>query len=205
MSETTTGVHRLLSWPRAYELLQVAVGSNSSHRRFVADYVRPAERTRLLDIGCGPAHILRALPTGVRYVGVDLNADYIAAARREWGDRGEFLCTPVSELALDDREFDVVMTMGLLHHLDDADCAGLFELVRGVLAPGGRFIAVDPAYAPGQSRVARWLIGRDRGAHVRLADAYGELARRWFPSARVSTRTDLLRVPYTHAVLEAGG
>jgi hypothetical protein len=53
--------------------------------------------------------------------------------------------------------------------------------------------------------MARWLIGRDRGAHVRGADAYAELARASFGSVRVSTRDDLLRVPYTHAVLEAGG
>jgi SAM-dependent methyltransferase len=204
MSDTTTGIRRLLSWPRAYELLQVAVGSNSSHRRFVAEYVRAVAGTRLLDIGCGPGHILRALPAGVGYVGVDLSSEYIASARREWGDRGEFVCTPVSEAHFD-RQFDVVMAMGLLHHLDDAECDELFGFTRRVLAPNGRFVAVDPAYAPGQGRIARWLIGRDRGAHVRGADAYAELARASFGSVRVSTRDDLLRVPYTHAVLEAGG
>jgi SAM-dependent methyltransferase len=202
-SGSGTGGRRLLSWPRPYKLLQVAVGSHVSHRTFVRDHVRPAAGDRLLDIGCGPGHILRALPPDLEYVGVDRSPEYIAAARRDWGERGDFVCAAVEEASFPGRRFDIVMAMGLLHHLDDSACASLFSLVDAVMAPGGRFVAVDPAYAPGQPWSARWLISRDRGAHVRGPEGYAGLARPWFRSVRLTVRSDLLRVPYTHAVLTA--
>jgi SAM-dependent methyltransferase len=202
-SDSGTGLRRLLAWPRPYELLQVAVGSHVSHRTFVRDHVRPSAGSRLLDIGCGPGHILRALPSQVAYVGLDRSPEYIAAARRDWGERGDFVCAPVEDASLDGRRFDIVMAMGLLHHLDDSESASVFALANAVLAPGGRFVAVDPAYVIGQPRSARWLISRDRGAYVREPEAYAGLARPWFGSVQVTVRSDLLRVPYTHAVLAA--
>jgi SAM-dependent methyltransferase len=202
MSESVASVKRLLSWPAAYELLQVVVGSNASHRRFVAEHVRPRPGSRVLDIGCGPAHILKALPVDTRYVGFDASPEYIAAARRRWGDRGEFHQMTVSEAALGEREFDVVLAMGLLHHLDDVEAAALTGLASTALVSGGRFVAIDPARADGQPRAARWLIERDRGEHIRSADEYAELARAPFSVVEVTIRSDLLRVPYTHAILE---
>lgn len=202
MAERTTGLTRVLAWARAYELLQVFVGSNDSHRRFVAEHVRPGSGARLLDVGCGPGHILRALPTDVHYVGVDASADYIEAARRDWGHRAEFHCARADELDLGGRRFDVVVAMGLLHHLDDAECAALIGFAQASLDPGGRLVTIDPTFAPGQARVARWLIGRDRGEHVRDTEGYQRLAGSTFPEVRAVTRDDLLRVPYTHAVLE---
>jgi SAM-dependent methyltransferase len=205
VSERTTGLTRVLARAGAYELLQVLVGSNRSHRRFVAEHVRPGPSARLLDVGCGPGHILRALPADVRYVGVDASADYIAAGRRDWGERAEFHCARADQVDFGDRRFDVVLAMGLLHHLDDGECAALFDLARGSLDAGGRLVTIDPAYAPGQARAARWLIGRDRGEHMRDTAGYRQLAGASFARVDAVTRDDLLRVPYTHAVLECGG
>src|SRR5262245_55988684 len=63
--ERRSGIRRVLGYARAYELLQHAVGSRRSHVTFVTDYVRPRPGDRILDLGCGPAHILEALPSGV--------------------------------------------------------------------------------------------------------------------------------------------
>jgi SAM-dependent methyltransferase len=196
------GTRRLLAVPRLYELLQVAVGSNASHRRFVSEYLRPRPGDRVLDVGCGTGRVLRALPPGVSYLGLDASPEYIRAAREAWGDRGEFRCVDVREAALPESSFELVMTMGVLHHLDDEGCAGLASLAARSLTPGGRFVAIEPAHAEGQGRIAGWLIGHDRGEHVRSAEGYAALARAAFPSVKASTRDDLLRVPYTHAVIE---
>jgi cyclopropane fatty-acyl-phospholipid synthase-like methyltransferase len=184
-----------------YKLLQFGVGSDRSHRRFLAEHVRVAAGSAVLDVGCGPGHILRSLPDGVRYVGIDASAEYIAAARREFGDRGEFHQVDVRRAEVPGT-FDVVVVMGVLHHLDDAACAALFGLAVSALTPAGRMVAIEPAFTARQHRVARWLIGRDRGEFVRAPEAYEALVRPWFRDVALRTRHDLLRVPYTHAVLE---
>ena len=196
-------LRQLLAVAALYDLLQIAMGSNRSHRRFVTEYLRPAPNDRLLDLGCGPGRILRALPAGVRYLGIDLSPDYIAAAEEAWGDRGEFRCADVRDVDVPAGAFDLVMTMGVLHHLDDASCERMLSTAAGALRPGGRFVAIEPARETEQPAIARWLIDRDRGDHVRSTAGYAALAALVFPTVGSTTRHDLLRVPYTHALLGA--
>ena len=128
---------RLLGHAWAYELLQFAVGSHRSHALFVAEYVRARADDRILDLGCGPGHIVRALPTYVDYVGVDSNEAYIESARARWGIRGTFRVADAREPLVFDKPFDIVLAMGVLHHLDDAGCSRLLDNAMSVLAPGG--------------------------------------------------------------------
>jgi SAM-dependent methyltransferase len=202
MPESVTGVQRVLAWPRAYNFVQDALGSVAARRRLVAEHIRPEPGCRLLDIGCGPGHILEALPADLRYVGFDASPAYVEAARHRWSDRGEFHCTTVAQADFGERRFDVVLATGILHHLDDAASDSLLALAARALAPGGRFIATDATYIRDQPRVARWLIDRDRGEHIRPAGGYADLAKPWFESVGLTVRGDFLRLPYTHAVLE---
>lgn len=72
---------------------------------------------RLLDIGCGPADILAYLPETVDYTGFDISERYIAAAQRRYGERGKFSVRPVSRIAEENGTYDIVIAIGVLHHL----------------------------------------------------------------------------------------
>jgi hypothetical protein len=63
-------------------------------------------------------------------------------------------------------------------------------------------VTVDPVFEPGQHRIARTVISRDRGQHVRTKERYAELARTAFGEVGVTVRHDLLRFPYSHCILE---
>jgi SAM-dependent methyltransferase len=202
MPDVSTAVRRLLAWPPAYHLVENALGSPSARRRLVAEHIRPRPAARLLDIGCGPADVLAALPQDVRYFGFDKNPAYVEAARRRGGDRAVLRCLSVETADVGGRQFDIVLAMGILHHLDDAAAEALLALAARSLVPAGRFIATDCTLVERQSPVARWLIERDRGEHIRLVAGYAGLAEPWFESVDVRVRGDLLRVPYTHAVLQ---
>ena len=202
MTERTSGIRSLLSIPAVYEFLQRTIGSPNVRREFIERHLRPVNGDRVLDIGCGPGHLLTYFPD-VTYVGVDPSADYIASASRRFRDRGRFSVAGVDDLdAVQLGEFDLVIAKSVLHHIDDAQARKLFAVARQVLAPAGRLVTLDAGFAPGQSVLSRFMVGQDRGANVRTADAYVELARESFEQVEATVRHDLLRVPYTHVFLD---
>ena len=99
-------------------------------------------------------------------------------------------------------EFNLVVAKSVLHHIDDAQARKLFAVARQVLAPAGRLVTLDAGFAPGQSVLSRFMVGQDRGANVRTADAYVELARESFEQVEATVHHDLLWVPYTHVFLD---
>ncbi len=196
------GLASVFELSSCYQWFQRALGGRAAHRYFVEAHVRPQPGDQLLDIGCGPAQILRLLPH-VNYVGVDLNPRYIASARTRFGGRGTFVCQSVSQMAVErPRSFDVVIAHGLIHHLDDPEAARLFEIAALALKPAGRFITLDGCFVAGQSQVAKWLLRNDRGHFVRQSAGYVSLAKHVFSNVRSVVRHDLLRTPYTHIILE---
>jgi SAM-dependent methyltransferase len=204
MTQIDTGPRALLGHPSVYRAYPTFIGTARARWEFVRTYLRLGPGDAVLDIGCGPGDLLFHVPAGCRYRGYDMSADYIRAARRRFGRRGDFLCARVGADGFEERGgFDRVMAFGLLHHLDDREAAELFRVGRQALRPGGRMVTVDPAWVPGQAGIARFLIAHDRGRNVRTPEGYCSLARQVFAEARAAVRDDLLRIPYTLVIVEA--
>lgn len=206
MSQRTTGVHAVLSHPRAYQAYQRMVGSHRLWRHIIDELALPPGG-RLLDIGCGPGDVVEYLGD-VDYVGFDLSESYIDQAEERFGHlpNRRFFAADVTTVEPDEiGPVHAVLAHGVLHHVSDEIATGVFDLGSRVLAEGGAMITVDGCYADGQSRAAKFLLDQDRGRHVRTADEYVALAARHFAEVSIDVRTDLLRIPYTMAVLRASG
>jgi SAM-dependent methyltransferase len=203
MSQKTTGWRSILSMPRIYSLCQNLLGGTRAQEEFIEKYIRPEPDMRILDLGCGPADILELLPQNIHYAGVDFSPEYIQAAKVKYGSLGEFYCRPVEEL-LDSgmTGFDLVMGLGVIHHLDDKQATSFFGTAARALNEKGRCLTVDPCLVPGQHPIARILIRMDRGQNVRSADEYSSLARIFFSQVSQNVRHDRLRLPYTHHIME---
>jgi len=205
MAQTTSGIKSVLSFSAVYDLFQNLVGASRCRAEFIASYVRARSGDRVLDIGCGTGDILEHLPR-VDYYGFDLSEEYIEAAKRRYGNRANFSCENVSLKTLEGLpDFDIVLAVGVLHHLDDQEAVALFNLAKTALKPGARLVTLDPCYAEGQSKIARLIISLDRGQNVRDRNGYERLGKLVFRHVRSNVRDDLLNMPYTHIILECRG
>ena len=199
-------ISSILSFPAGYRFFQRMIGAESSRKTYLVEHVKPSPGDKILDIGCGPGDILNHLPN-VRYTGLDISPEYIAAAKQRYGSRGRFFCGDVGLAAIEGEHssFDLVLSVGVIHHLDDAQADKLFALARRVLSPTGRLVTYDGCYVPQQSRIARWMLSKDRGKFVRTREEYLRLAAPHFSTVEPQLRHDLLRIPYTHLILSCSG
>ena len=132
-----------------------------------------------------------------------MNPEYIASARERFASRpAEFHVGDVTALGAGLSGFDRVLAFGVVDHLDDAGAENLFRSAASALKPTGRLVTIDGVFTEPQGRLARVVIAYDRGQYVRRQDAYTRLARTAFANVEPTIRHDLLRIPYTHCVLD---
>lgn len=97
---------------------------------------------RVLDVGCGNGYVLsRYARYGAEVHGVDLTATAVDLSRKRFelnGLRGDFRQIDGVHLPYPDDHFDIVCSMGVLHHI--ADPRPTIEEIARVLRPGGEVI-----------------------------------------------------------------
>lgn len=191
----------MLKSPAVYQLYQELGGFFGARLVAIGDYLPISPGARVIDIGCGPGHIVKHLPRGIDYIGFDVDEAGIDYARRHFGHLGQFHARIFGEEEA--REFggaDVVMMNGVMHHIPDAELAHTIGVIRSALKDGGALFTLDGCYARGQSWLERWLLDNDRGVHVREAHAYEQLLHSHFDDVSMHVRNRISRLPYTFAI-----
>lgn len=192
----------ILSFAAGYRLFGKLAGAHRLRVEYATRYIHAKAGDKVLDCGCGPGDFLDYLPD-VDYVGVDISEDYIKSARRRFGNRATFRVGSVGrETMSEEGYYDLVLANGLLHHLDDHEAGEFLRVAHRCLKPSGWLVTLDGCYTDGQSRAARFFLDRDRGSHVRSLEAWLDLVRPVFPTVEPHVRHDLLRLPYTHLIME---
>lgn len=114
--------------------------------------------SRVLEVGCGTGNYIRAIAdaTGAICTGVDPSREMLRRARTEFGwpkDRANaaerpdvtFIEGRAEDLPLADRQFDLVYSVDVIHHVENRDAASR-ELAR-VLKPGAAAMVVTESEA----------------------------------------------------------
>lgn len=194
-------LHALFRSPRGYIRWQRILAADRLRRICLNEFLKLRGGERVLDVGCGPGHILEDMPR-VDYVGLDIEPSYILYAKEHYSNRGQFFCehlTPahVKRFA----PFDAILLLGIIHHLEDSAVENLLGLVAKCLAPHGRVVTLDPCFTASQSCISRWVAQADRGRFVRDEKAYRWLADRQFMGVEASLLRNVCRIPSTELIM----
>lgn len=154
---------------RRYNLF-TAVWFLGRQRRLLSELVRVSGARPgddVVDIGCGPGKLVRALGAQVGPQGSAIGIDPSASAvdynrRRDRHPNHRYVQAPAQELPLPDSSVDVVTCTFVMHHIPaEGRAAALAEMWR-VLRPGGRLVLADARPTPWM----RFLFtGAARGRH----------------------------------------
>jgi len=127
---------------------------------------------RVLDVGCGPG-TNAAWFAHVDYLGLDINPEYIATARRRYGRRFEVadVCTYEADAQ---SKFDFVLLNSLLHHIDTDYVYRILRQLSRQLTPDGCVHILD-LVLPDSSGIARTLALGDRGDWPRPLSQWKEI------------------------------
>lgn len=118
-------------------------------RHTLASYTTDLSGQRVLDYGCGRGHeSLTYLAQGAAHVsGIDISPVYIEDAHNRAvragfaANRFSFQVMDAHDLMFPAQTFDLVIGLGILHHLDP-DVA--LDEIHRVLRPGGRVLLLEP-------------------------------------------------------------
>lgn len=106
---------------------------------------------RILDFGCGYGILSNLLAERSKertVIGIDLNPQRIAVARRSLAGRSNIDFRLGDVESLDPSPFDAVVMTDVLHHLDDREASILLGKVHKCLRTGGLFALLDVDRTP---------------------------------------------------------
>lgn len=206
-SEDNRGVKKLLGVPSCYNFFQKNILGGDKARRWLATNVwKISGGERIIDIGCGSGTILEHLPRDISYLGIDTNESYIRSALKNFSDRGTFCVGTAPELVGQDASLvnsaDVVICNGVLHHLSDDEAIEILRLAKRLLKLKGRLLCLEATFLAHQGRLSRWLVSRDRGRYIRTEQQWKDIVGPVFDRYTTNILTGLIRIPYTHIVIE---
>ena len=185
-----------------YKLFSSLIGAAKGRAILSREYIVSDKSNRILDLCCGTCDILPYLEFH-EYVGVDISEEYINYDKQAFAryENVRFIKEDINTfLQTNESEFDIILFIGGMHHINDEQLLGCLQNIRTALSPDGKLVTLDGCYEPGLSPFTRLLLRNDRGEYVREKDAWVKLFTSVFPDYKYDIRKDLLRIPYNHII-----
>lgn len=166
--------HKILENPSVYDLAQKLLGSDrvfKAVKDVVAIKLKNISYNNVLEVGCG-TYLPGDYFTG-KYVGIDINKKYIRKARAE--GKGFFGVADAAALPFGSKTFDLIFTLGVLHHLDVSSRINMLSEMWRVCKTGGCLLLVDGLVPDNKFNVIGYILAKlDRGSYKVKCDEFKE-------------------------------
>ena len=165
----------------------------SERLAWAAGVVAPAAADRVLEVGCGHGVLLSLLAEWAgEVVGVDRSATMTAAAHRRNAEavaegRVRLVTAPLTDADVGTTPFDVVVSFDVRAFWTPP--APEWDLVRRLLAPGGRVVVAFSVMGPGADERIRTDVCRLAGERGLAEHAVHRAGTAPTPSAAIELRT----------------
>ncbi|MBN2733770.1 MAG: class I SAM-dependent methyltransferase [Methanomicrobiaceae archaeon] len=190
---------KVLDHPYFYSRLMKFLGAD---RQELDQYIKPKKGDKILDIGCGPADILLNLPSDIEYTGIDFNERYIKSAQEKFGEKGVFIVGDIADYDLSFKEsFDLVLSLGVIHHLPDQHAIKLLNDGYRCLKEGGKLVTLDNVKGDWIGVINKIALYLDRGKFIRDKNEYLALFSK-FPDVKCNVIRSNLIIPYYYIICE---
>ena len=189
---------------RLYELFQFRISRRGTSRIVHNEILKPRGVEKVLDFGCGIGYHSTEFSNS-EYLRIEPIQGCVDKANQMFKtSKNSFILGDHTALkSIPNSSFDLIIAMGVLHHLNNSI---LDEFVREsyrILKSGGRLTTFDPAYHKNQSLISKWVVSRDRGKWVRNVDDYLNPMRKMYrQEPTIKIYTNLLKIPYDHIAIE---
>jgi SAM-dependent methyltransferase len=133
--------------------------------RFLVDAAGLGPGVRCLELGCGTGEFTtRLVDSGCQLTAVDISEASVERCRERVGDAADvFVGNIETGAGLEGREFDAVVGVSVLHHVDVRAC---LRAIAPLVGSGGRFAFTEPNRANPQVWAERRLEPIRRARHV---------------------------------------
>jgi ubiquinone/menaquinone biosynthesis C-methylase UbiE len=189
---------------RLYELFQFGISRRGSSEIVRSEIIKPQGINKVLDFGCGIGYHSTEFSNS-EYLGIEPLQGCIDKANKIYkNSKNSFILGDQTTLkSIPDSSFDLIIAIGVLHHIDDSIFNEFVKESHRILKVGGRLTTFDPVLHQNQSKISKWVVLRDRGNWVRTVDGYLEPIRKMYrqePTNKIYK--NLLRIPYDHIAIE---
>lgn len=155
---------KLLENPYFYQLSLLLLADIGKIKTIVSKELNTTLENRTLDVCCGTGNFADLFDG--EYTGFDLNKDYIAYAKKRFGQNKskEFLIADINDFNFKPKHFNSVLLINALHHFSDESSLELLEKINRTAKDK---IIITEAAIETKNPISRLLIVLDRGKFVR--------------------------------------
>lgn len=196
-------MRQLLSIPWIYSFFQYINGANNMRKTLTKSYIKSDSFLRILDIGCGTCDILEYLEFA-EYTGIDFSNKYIKKNKKRFSKKKnvKFLSMDLNDfLAINSEKFDIILLLGVMHHLNDSELNQCLSNIQKALSPDGRIVTLDGVYEDNLTWFEKLLLRGDRGAYIRTKEEWVQIFTSIFRDYTFSITKNLYYLPYNVIIL----